>query len=75
MFLRRKRKAADILKHLLTKNDLRLINFAPVNELKKNIPSSMVTTNDLYCSLGRWKEIIVLDLKSAFYQNLMHPDA
>ena len=35
----------------------------------------MVTTEDLYIKLGRWKEIIVLDLKSAFYQNHMHPDA
>ena len=63
-FLRRKRKVADIPTHLLTKNDVRLlINFAPVNDLIKNIPSPMVTTDDLYCSLGRWKEIIVMTLK------------
>ena len=75
-FLRRKRKAADIPTHLLTKNDVRLlINFGPVNDLIKNIPSPMVTTDDLYRSLGCWKEIIVMDLKSAFYQNNMHPDA
>ena len=75
-FLRRKRKAVDTPTHLLTKNDVRLlINFAPVNELIKNIPSPTVTTDDIYRHLGRWKEIIVMDLKSAFYQNHMHPDA
>ena len=53
-FLRRKRKAADIPTHLLTKNDVRLlISFAPVNDLIKNITSPMVTTDDLYRSLGR----------------------
>ena len=35
----------------------------------------MVTTGNLYRNLGHWKEIIVMDLKSAFYQNHMHPDA
>ena len=35
----------------------------------------MVTTKDLYIILGRWKEIIVLDLYSAFYQNHMHPES
>ena len=35
--------------HLLTKNDVQLfINFAPVNELIKNLPSPMVTTDNLY---------------------------
>ena len=38
LFLRRKWKAADILTHFLTKNDVRLIiDFAPVNYLIKNI--------------------------------------
>ena len=35
----------------------------------------MVTTDDLYHNLGHWKEILVLDLKSAIYHNHMHPDA
>ena len=29
----------------------------------------MVTTDNLYHNLGSWKEMIVLDLKSTFYQN------
>ena len=29
---------------------------------------------DLYIKIGKWKEIIVLNLKSAF-QKYMHPDA
>ena len=34
----------------------------------------MITLDNLYINLRRWKEIIVLNLKSAFYQNDMHPD-
>ena len=65
----------DTPTHLLTKNDIHLlINFNPVNQLIKNIPSPTITTDDIYRHLGRWKEIIVMDLKSAFYQNHMHPD-
>ena len=53
-FLRRKRKAVDTPTHLLTNNVVRLlINFAPVNVLIKNLPSPMVTTDDLYRNLGR----------------------
>ena len=75
-FLRRKRKAAETPTHLLTKDDVQLlINFTPIKELIKNIPSPMVTSDDIYRHLRRWKEIIVLDLKSVFYQNHMHPDA
>ena len=52
-FLKRKRRAADKPKHLLTKDDVRLlINFVPVNNLIKNIPTPMVTTDDLYIKLG-----------------------
>ena len=39
-FLRRKKKAAGKPKHLLTKKDVRLIiNFSPINELIKNVPT------------------------------------
>ena len=75
-FLRRKRKASETPTHLLTKDDVRLIiNFNPVNQLIKNIPAPIVTTDDIFRHLGRWKEIIVMDLKSAFFQNHMHPNA
>ena len=45
-----------------------LINFDLVNQLIMNIPSPIVTIEDLYIKQGRLKEIIVLDLHSAFYQ-------
>ena len=52
-FLKRKRRAADKPKHQLTKDNVRhLINFAPVNNLIKNITTQMVTTEDLYIKLG-----------------------
>ena len=35
----------------------------------------MVTIEDLYIKQERLKEIIVLDLYSAFYQNHMHPES
>ena len=74
--MRQKCKAVNVPKHNLTKDNIRLvINLAPVNELINNIPSSMVTTNNLYIKLGGWKKIIVLDLKSALFHNHMHPDA
>lgn len=44
-FLRRKRTVAGKAKHLLTKNNCRLlINFSPINDLIKNIPSPMNKT-------------------------------
>ena len=43
-FLKRKRRAADTPKHCLTKDDCRLlINYGPINQLIKNIPSAIVT--------------------------------
>ena len=58
--------AINIPKYLLTQNDIRLlIQFTIIKDLIKNIPSPMVATDDLYIKLGRWKEIIVLDLKSS----------
>ena len=69
-FLKRKRRAADKAKHLLTKDDCCLIiNFPPINNLIKNIPSPMTTVSDIYSQLGKWKHIIVFDLFNAFYQN------
>ena len=74
-FLRRKRRAADVPKHLLTKDDCRLlINYGPINNLIKNIPSAMATPNDVFNQLGRWKHIIIVDLYNAFFQNHIHPD-
>ena len=52
-----------------------LINFDLVNQLIMNIPSPIVTIEDLYIKQGRLKEIIVLYLHSAFYQNHMHPES
>ena len=74
-FLQRKRRAMNTPKHLLTKNDCRLlINFGPINDLVCNIPSLMVTPMDVFDKLGRWKHIIVMNLYNAFYQNHMHQD-
>ena len=52
-----------------------LINFDLVNQLIMNIPSPIVTIEDLYIKQGRLKEIIILDLQSAFYQNHMYHDS
>merc|ERR1711867_227582 len=68
-FLTRKRRARDKLLHQLTKNDCRLVvNFNPINEHIKNIPSPMTTVSDIYSQLGKWKEIVILDLHNAFFQ-------
>jgi hypothetical protein len=73
-FLRRKPKAKGKPNHLLTKDDVRLVvNFSPVNEHLKNIPSVKTTPNDILVSLGRWKCIIVFDLHQGFFQNHMDP--
>ncbi len=74
-FLKRKRRAANKPKHL-TKHDCRLlVNFSPINELVKNIPSPMTTVNDIHTKLGKFKHIIIFDLNNAFYQNHMDPEA
>ena len=74
-FLRRKPKAKGKANHLLTKDDVRLVvNFSPVNDHLKNIPSTKTTTNDVLIALGRWKVIIVFDLHQGFFQNHMDPD-
>ena len=60
---------------MLTKDDCRLlINYVPINNLIKNIPSAMTTPEDVFNQLSRWKHIIILDLYNAFYQNHMHID-
>ena len=45
-----------------------------MNDLIKNIPTLMTTTEDVYVKLGRWKPIIVKDLFNT-YQKHMHPDS
>ena len=75
-FLRRKKKAAGKPKHLLTKKDVRLIiNFSPINELIKNVPTPMPTPEEVFITLGKFKFIIVFDLYSGFFQNHMAPDS
>ena len=34
----------------------------------------MTTVNDIYSQLGKWKEIIIIDLYNAFFQNHMADD-
>lgn len=73
-FLKRKRRAAEKPKHLLTKHDCRLlVNLLPINKHIKNILSPMTTVNDIYSELDKWKHIIVFDLYNAFYQNHIDP--
>ena len=53
-FLQWKRRAADIPKHILTKDDCRLlVNFGPINQHIKNITSAMTTADDVFNQLGR----------------------
>ena len=74
-FLRRKPKAKAKPNQLLTKDDVRLVvNFSPINDHLKNIPSVKTTPNDILVSIGRWKYIIVFDLHQGFFQNHMHED-
>lgn len=74
-FLTRKRRAKDKILHQLTKNNCRLVvNFNPINEHIKNIPSPIMTMNDIYSQLGKWKEIIIIDLYNTFFQNHMADD-
>ena len=58
-FLERKQRSKDKPKHQLTTKDVRLIiNFNPVNEYIKNLPTPMVTPNDVFIKLGRWCTLI-----------------
>jgi hypothetical protein len=76
-FLRRKPRAKGKPNHLLTKDDVRLVvNFSPINNHLKNIPSVKTTPNDILIALGRWKHIIIFDLYQGFFQNHMaHEDS
>ena len=68
-FLQRKQRAKDKAQHLLTKDDVRLlINFGPVNDKIKPIPSHVAKTDDVLIKLGRWKEIIIFDLYNGYFQ-------
>jgi len=74
-FLRRKPRAKGKPNHLLTTDDVRLVvNFSPVNDHLKNIPSVKTTPNDILIHLGRWKHIIIFDLHQGFFQNHMAPE-
>ena len=71
-FLKRKRKAKDKPKELLTKDDVRLlINFGPVNDLIKDVPAPLTTVDDVFNTLGKFKHIIMFDLYNGFFQNHM----
>ena len=75
-FLTRKQKAKDKPKHLLTKEDVRLlVNFGPVNEFIKNVPAPMTTVDEVFNTMGKFKHIIVFDLHSGFFQNHMSSDS
>jgi hypothetical protein len=75
-FLRRKPKAKSKPNHLLTKDDVRLVvNFSPINDHLKNIPSVKTTPNDIMIALGRWKCLIIFDLHQGFFQNHMDPES
>ena len=75
-FLRRKKKATGKPKHLLTKHDVRLlINFSPINDLIKDVPTPMPTPEEVFITMGRFKFIIAFDLFNGFFQNHMSPDS
>ena len=75
-FLQRKQRAKNKPKHLLTKDDVRLlINFGPVNEKIKPVPTHVTKTDDVLIMLGRWKHLVVFDLYNGYFQNHMRKDA
>ena len=51
-----------------------MVNFNPINQHIKNIPSPMMIVNDIYSQLVKWKEIVIIDLYNAFFQNHMADD-
>ena len=76
VFLQRKKRAKDKPKELLTKKDVRmLVNFGPVNDKIKDVPTPMTTTDDIFNVMGRWKHIICFDLLHGFFQNHMSRDS
>ena len=75
-FLQRKQRAKEKAKHLLTKDDVRLlINFGPINERIKPVPTHVTKTDDILIMLGRWKHLIVFDLFNGYFQNHMKKEA
>ena len=75
-FLKRKKRAKDKPKELLTKDDVRLlINFGPVNELIKDVPAPLTTVDDVFNIMGKFKHIIMFDLFNGFFQNHMAPSS
>ena len=75
-FLQRKQRARQKPKSQLDKNDVRLlINFGPVNELIKPVPIHVPKIDDVFIKLGRWKNIICLDLFNGYFQLKMRQDA
>ena len=75
-FLNRKRKAKDKPKELLTKTDMRLlINFGPVNDKIKDVPTTMTTVDEVFNVMGRFKHIIAFDMYNGFFQNHMSKDS
>ena len=69
-FLKRKNRAKDKPKELLTKDDVRLlINYGPINDKIKDVPTPMTTMDDIFNTLGRWKHIIVFDLYNGSTEN------
>ena len=75
-FLNRKRKAKDKPKELLTKADVRLlINFSPVNDKIKDVPTTMTTVDEVFNVMGRFKHIIAFDMFNGFFQSHMSKDS
>ena len=75
-FIQRKQRAKNKSKQDLVKDDVRLlINFGPINDLIKPMPTHVNKTEDMLIKLGRWKYVIIFDLKSGYFQNHMHPSA
>ena len=75
-FIQRKQRAKDKSKQSLTKDDVRLlINFGPVNDKIKPVPTHVTKTNDVLIMMGRWKYIIIFDLFNGYFQNHMAKEA
>ena len=75
-FIQRKQRARHKPKNELKKEDVRLlINFGPINERIKPIPSHVPKINDVLIMLGRWKHVICLDLYNGYFQLKMKKEA
>ena len=75
-FIQRKQRAKTKPKNQLQKEDVRLlINFGPINEKIKPVPTHVPKINDVFIKLGRWKHVICLDLFNGYFQLKMHDSA